>query len=226
MRKNIFKDIEFRNRDKPLGIEEVTNRIGEAHLEKTMALLRWRQESNPSNRDKDHEGVDYTYSYGHARIQIQLKSKNFDLQHNNWSWHISDSYEDFKGFYDEIGTFLFLVGINIFLEKDIYREIKEGKFQYKKKRQLLERKHELPIVSLIPGEKIMKFFEKSKGLINLHISQRKLILEQYNQWNDYFGENKIQDKLRSEWECQEKEYKTQMENRSFHYKGSSATERQ
>jgi hypothetical protein len=222
MPSKLLKVVKPRNKDRPLLQDEVTNRIGEKYLEKSMALLLWRQESNPGNKDKDHEGVDYIYSFGHTRIGIQLKSANLDLKHRNWTWHIADSYEELDGFYDEIGTFLFLVGVKIFFEGGRFKETREGSFQEKEKGQKLEYKYELPQIALIPGQSIMKFFEKSKGKLDLHISPRKLRLGKYdksrpgkyNNWNDYLGEDNIHRIMLSESQIQEKEYAQQKENRS------------
>ena len=116
MPSKLLKIVKPRNKDRPLLQDEITNRIGEKYLEKTFALLLWRTQSNTGNEDKDHEGVDYIYGFGHTRIDIQLKSANLGLKYKNWTWHIADSYKELKGFYDEIGTFLFLVGVQIFFE--------------------------------------------------------------------------------------------------------------
>lgn len=117
------------------------------------------------------------------------------MEHGNCTWRLANSFEELKGFYDEIGTFLFLVGTKISLDGTRYYEHKFLKFSEHQDGKSKVSVCKLPQLALIPGESVMKFFENTEGSIDLHISPRKLMQKGYESWNCYFGETKIHETL-------------------------------
>jgi hypothetical protein len=200
MKRRYFHNLRLRSSVSPLIPSEITNNLGEAHLESNMALFRWRLAGK--ERDMDNQKVDYTYRYGNAEIDIQLKSRNLDLEYKNWQWVIFPSDKELdKKFYAAPHTFLFLVGIKLVFEGSrFHQEVIQDKF---------------PQIALIPGNEVVRYFaEKSLNSGVITLSLTKLLERKDPYWNDYFGEKNIYKTLIDTWKQQEEEAKFLEQKRS------------